>query len=146
MKNLRFPMFFDITDKKVIVIGGGKIGSRRAGTLRDFGANVIVIDPNGALIDGVVEIRREFLDSDLDGAFLCVTATDSREINHKIGQLAKAKNIPVSVSDCREECDFFFPATCTHENMVVGLVSDGSDHHKTARLAKEIRRVLEDFE
>ncbi len=144
MNNLRFPMFFDISNKKVLVVGGGKIGSRRAGVLRDFGANVTLVDPNGSLTDGVNEVHREFLESDLDGIFLCVTATNNREVNHKIGLLCKEKNIPVSVSDSREECDFFFPAVCVHENMVAGLVSDGLDHHKTARVAKEIRRVLEE--
>lgn len=144
MKNLRFPMFFDLTGKKVVVIGGGTIGSRRASVLRDFGADVIVVDPMGAKIEGVTEKIEAYNIEHLTGAFLCVAATNNRETNQQIGKDAKMKHIPVSVADAQDECDFFFPAVCRGGNMVAGLVSDGGDHHKTARVAKAIRCLLEE--
>lgn len=144
MENLRFPMFFSLKGKTALVIGGGNIGSRRATVLRDFGATVIVADPCGTGVQGAQVKLCEYSPELLDGVFICVAATNDRETNRQIGIDAKAKNIPVSVADAQDECDFFFPAICTGGNMVAGLVSDGGDHHKTARLAKSIRCLLEE--
>ncbi|MGE4353869.1 MAG: bifunctional precorrin-2 dehydrogenase/sirohydrochlorin ferrochelatase [Oscillospiraceae bacterium] len=144
MKNLRFPMFVDLSGKRAVVIGGGKIGMRRARVLRDFGAQVTVIDPAPGG-EGFYRIYRGYEPGDLEEAFLCVAATNDRAVNHAVYEEAERLRIPISVADNQEECGFFFPAVCIAENLVAGVVSDGEDHHKTARAAREIRRVLEDL-
>ena len=40
-----FPMFVDISKKKILVIGGGKIAERRVETLLKFADNITVISP-----------------------------------------------------------------------------------------------------
>ena len=75
-----------------------------------------------------------------------IMATSSREVNRQIGQEARNLGIPVSVADRAEECTFFFPAVCQGGGLVAGVVSDGTDHHKTARAAKAIRKCLEELE
>ena len=40
-----FPMFIDLTDKKILVAGGGTIALRRVRTLLKFGADIHVIAP-----------------------------------------------------------------------------------------------------
>ena len=37
-----FPLFVNIENKEVLIIGGGKIGGRKAQTLREYGWNVTV--------------------------------------------------------------------------------------------------------
>ena len=63
-----------------------------------------------------------------------------------MGEDARRLGIPVSVADCEAECSFYLPAICTGEDLVAGVVSYGKDHHKTARVAREIRKVLEEEE
>ena len=48
--------------------------------------------------------------------------------------------------DCPEECTFFFPAVCTGENLVAGVIGRGDDHARTARAARAIRSALEGLE
>ena len=44
MKNKQhFPLFVDISDKKIVVVGAGKIAARRVKTLVDFGASIVVV-------------------------------------------------------------------------------------------------------
>ena len=74
-----------------------------------------------------------------------MAATDDRQVNHQVGLEAGIRNIPVSVADCLEECTFFFPAVCFGEDLVAGVVSDGTHHHKTARAARAIRKTLEEL-
>lgn len=42
-----FPMFFSLADREVLVVGAGKIGSRRIETLLSFGASVLAVAPEG---------------------------------------------------------------------------------------------------
>ena len=108
---LRFPLFMDLTGKPAVVVGGGTIGLRRAGVLRDFGAAVTVIAPEvtGSL-DGVKPLLRAYCEGDLAGAFLAVAATNDRRVNHAVYVEAKRRGILVNVCDCQSECDFFFPS------------------------------------
>lgn len=143
----RFPLFLDLSDKTAVLIGGGTIAARRIASLRQFGCRIKVISPTlSCSSDGLCWIQREYRKGDLEGAFLAVAATDSREVNREVGQEARERAIFVSVADCEEECSFYFPAVCRGENLVAGVVSTGKDHHRTARAAREIRGVLEGLE
>lgn len=146
-KGMRFPLFVDLKDKKVVLIGGGTIASRRIGTLRLFGCRIVVVSPELRCSDeGITWLQRAYTPGDLEGAAIAVAATNDRSVNHAVWEEAAAKNIPVSVADREEECSFYFPAICTGENLVAGVVSTGKDHHRTARAAREIRNVLEELD
>ena len=143
---MNFPMFFDLHGKKVVVVGGGNIAQRRIGVLLDFGAEVTIIAPETQKVpEGARWIGRPYETGDLEGAFFAVAATDSREVNHQVGVDAGNLHMPVSVADCLKECTFFFPAICKGENLVAGVVSDGTHHHETARAARAIRETLEEL-
>jgi hypothetical protein len=142
----RFPLFIDLTGKKVVLVGGGSISARRVGTLRLFGCDIVVISPELSFQqDGIQWLSRAYQTGDLTGAALAIAATNDRAVNHQVGLDAKALHIPVSVADCEEECTFFFPAICAGDQVVAGVVSHGKDHHATARAAKAIRKVLEEL-
>ena len=143
---LRFPLFLDLTGKKVVLVGGGTIAARRIGTLRLFGCEIVVIAPElKAKAEDLTWLQRPYEPGDLEGAFLAIAATGDREVNRQVGEEARRLGIPVSVADCEAECSFYFPAICTGEGLVAGVVSSGKDHHKTARAAREIRKVLEEL-
>ena len=143
----KFPLFVDLSGKKVVLVGGGTIAARRIATLRLFGCEIEVIAPElKCSPEGLHWKQRTYLPGDLEGACLAVAATDSREVNHQVGVDAGKLGIPVSVADCEGECTFYFPAICTGENLIAGVVSGGKDHHRTARAAKAIRRALEELE
>ena len=142
---MHFPMFFDLHDKKIVVVGGGNIAQRRIEVLLSFGARVIIVAPQTkAVPEGADWVSRCYETGDLEGAFFCVAATNERAVNHQVYLDAKALGIPASIADCREECSFFFPAICEGDNLVAGVVSDGTDHHKPARAARAIRQALEE--
>ncbi len=143
----RFPLFLDLTGKRVVLVGGGTIAARRIGTLRQFGCEIVVIAPAlQAKAEGLTWLRRPYASGDLEGAFLAIAATSDRTVNRQVGEDAKALGIPVSVADCEAECTFYFPAICAGGSLVAGVVSTGKDHHTTARAAKEIRKVLEELQ
>lgn len=151
-KQLPFPMFFHLSGKIAVVIGAGKIGTRRAEKLVDFGATVRVVDPvinifekkfcANSSFDNVTFFQKEYCTNDLDDAFICIVATNDRELNRQIARECNERGIFVNVADDHTICDFYFPALCQGDGLIVGLVSDGTQHNKTASVAKEIRKLL----
>lgn len=121
------------------------MGLRRAKVLAEFGAEVTLISPRcgEAPPPQVRYLPRPYAPGDLEGAFLAVAATGSREINRQVGEEARAAGIFVSVADSPEESSFYFPALCVEQGLVAGVVSETRDHKKTAAAAQAIRRLLE---
>jgi len=136
-KNAFFPLFVDINDKKVLVIGNGKIARRRIQILQSFGADVFVISP---------EINRKYQPGDIAeiNPFFVITATDDRQVNHDAMMEAKSLSIPISVADCQEECTCYFPAIAESENYIAGLVSKNGNHAGVRRVAESIRGMLDE--
>ncbi|WP_432617132.1 precorrin-6A reductase [Butyricicoccus sp.] len=140
----RFPLFVDLTGRRCVVVGCGRIGAHRAEVLLRYGADVVIVAPEGEAPAGAVHIKREFQPDDIHGAFLVTAATNQHGLNHDIYALCQREHIFVSTADDRNACSFFFPAVRTGNGLSVGLVSDGSDHKKTARTAKKIEAILKE--
>lgn len=65
MEHAYFPMFVDISDKKILVVGGGKVAARRIRSLLLFTGEVTVLAPRlcgelNPLPKGVHWIQREY--------------------------------------------------------------------------------------
>jgi len=141
----RFPLFVSLRGRRCIVFGAGKIAERRVEALKSFGAKVSIIAPESRS-ELTPDMRRGYETGDLEGVFLAVAATDSRETNRRIGDDCRGKNIPCSVADSAEESSFFFPAVCKSRELTAGIVSKGVSHRKTAYAAKRIREILEEID
>ena len=84
MKNKRyFPMFIDLSDKKIVVVGGGNIATRRIRTLLQFTRNITAIAPKSTMElqelgkTGYVNlITRPVKRSDFDMAYMVIAATN----------------------------------------------------------------------
>ena len=108
-----FPMMMNINGKEILIVGGGNVASRRAETLLRCGAKITAVSLNFSENFPEVHkrIERAFKVEDIDEKFFFVlAATDDRETNKLIHNIARSKKIPVNVCDCQEECDFFFPS------------------------------------
>lgn len=146
-ESTRFPLFVNLADRPCVVIGGGPVGVRRARALARFGASVTLIAPDVCEeVEDVLAIEREYRSGDVRSAFAVVAATNDRAVNHEIAAECAREGIPVNVSDCPEECSFFFPALCESENLVAGVVSRSGLHELTARAAQAIRETLREVD
>jgi precorrin-2 dehydrogenase/sirohydrochlorin ferrochelatase/precorrin-6A/cobalt-precorrin-6A reductase len=144
-----FPLFVDVRGKRALVVGAGAIAGRRILTLSRFGIAITVVATRatGETIalagQGRLEyLQREWRESDLEGADIVVVATDSRDVNREVGEAARNRGIPVSVADCKEESDFFFPAVISSGDVVVALTSSGLDHALVRAHADAIRALM----
>ena len=89
-----FPLLLDVRDRAVLVIGAGGVGTRRAQALLEAGARVRVVAPRiDDELDGVDYLRREFRESDVDGAWLVVACADDPHVNAAAAAAAEARRI-----------------------------------------------------
>ncbi|MEG0829127.1 MAG: precorrin-6A reductase [Anaerovoracaceae bacterium] len=152
-KSSWFPSFINISGRKVVVIGAGKIAKRRINTLIDFDCKLNVIGKE--LEPEVEELQRRgvltahtrgFVDADLDGADIVLAATDDRLLNEYIGKKCKEKTIMVNVADRKEECDFYFPGVVRKGNLVIGLTAQGKDHGLVKWAKTKINSLIDEDE
>lgn len=144
-----FPQFIDISGKKVLVVGAGKIAFRRISTLRLFDVELTVVAPELSQQvlalegEGVALRKRAFKEQDLERMDLVLAATDDRNLNKRIGSLCRQRNIPVNVADRKEECDFYFPGIVQEGDLTIGITAGGKNHSLTVKGKRLIREALE---
>ncbi len=137
-----FPIFIDLNGKRVVVVGGGAVAARKAETLADFGAVVVVIAPEFSLVMTALARRRNIAlilrpyagERDIHGAALAAAATDDCMLNERVFKDAQVAGIPVNVADDPSLCTFIFPAVVRRGELVAGLTSSGQCPALTARL------------
>lgn len=156
MEKAYFPMFVDISEMKIVVIGGGTIASRRVRTLTQFASDITVIAPTitdslqQLKAEGRIEILcRKFQDCDVEEADMVLAATDNRELNQHVASLCKdweirsGRKILLSVADDRTLCDFYFPAVVKTDEVVIGINSGGADPGRVKQLRKKLEAATQ---
>ena len=139
-----FPMMIDIKNKDVLIIGGGRVASRRAETLSRCGAKITAVSKKflNEFPDDAVKIERAFSPEDIDEKFLFViAATDDREINELVHKISSEKKIPVNVCDCQDECDFFFPSLINYGSVAASVCTAGENVSLAKKISDKLRRV-----
>ena len=131
-----------LTERKVVVVGGGHVAQRRVPTLIAAGADVTVVSPEVTpALEGmaaeVTLVLREFDESDLDGAWYVVAATDDPETNERISVAAEARRIFCVRSDDGTRGSAWTPATGRHGSVTVGVLGN-REPKKSAALRDEI--------
>lgn len=144
MKHSHFPLYVDITDKKILVAGAGTIALRRIKTLLKFQVDITIVAPKIhpeilALADRIRIIQREYEPGDLKGKDMVLACTDSGRVNRQIADVCRERGILVNAADCKELCDFYFPSVIVKDEVVIGINAGGENH----RLVKETREYLE---
>lgn len=149
MKNHKFglfPMFVDISEKKVVVIGAGNIAARRIDVLTSFASEIVVVADRVSeqvrrmADENVIELyERKYDRDDLYGADIVIAATDDHKLNDEIYSVCKCLGIMVNVCTDQNKCDFHFPGIVKKDPLVIGINAGGTDHG----LVKETREKIE---
>lgn len=148
-----FPMFVDLSDKKVVVAGAGTIAKRRIRSLIEFTDHLVVIAPevNKELkmleAEGKLTILRKYYErEDIYDASLVIAATNDNKTNQEIYSACKCLGIPVNVCADKTKCDFYFPSVASTSHLVVGISASGREQKKSRELTEKIRELLENDE
>lgn len=144
-----FPMFIELQNAPVLVVGGGKVALRKVKKLLPYGADITVVAPKMEKeleeISEVVKIHREFDSSDLLSCpTMVIAATDQKEVNEQIAYRCKEQNIPVNVADDVENCSFLFPSLVKKGKLTAGICTGGSSPTAAIYCKERLQEALPD--
>jgi len=149
-RNMKYlPVGLDIRDRKCLVVGGGKIGTRKVRNLTRAGGQVMLVSPEATeelarmAASGEILWRREgFREDHLHGAFLAVAATDDEGLNARLVDRAKKLGILVCDASSEERSQLIFGALHEGEGIMVSVFTDGEDPSRARKTRDRIAAFL----
>lgn len=146
--NHLFPIFLKLENLHTLIVGGGYVGLEKITAVLNNSpeAKVTVVAPEiGTEIREIAEvnsridlIQRKFEDDDLIGKNLVIVATNDKEENRKIKELAATRYILCNVADTPGLCDFYLSSVVQKGNLKVAISTNGM----SPTMAKRLKEVL----
>ena len=143
-----YPAGLLLEGRRVVVVGGGHVAQRRIPPLIDSGARVVVVSPEvtpaieGMSSEITIELRR-FVDTDLDGAWYCIAATDDVVVNAAVSAACEERRIFCVRSDDATAASAWTPAVGRHGSVTVAVLGN-REPRQSAALRDDILTALRD--
>ena len=141
-----YPLFLNMTGRKCVVVGGGKVAERKVERLLNCGARVEVVGKTltrrlavWKQEEKLVHHDGDYREAFLPGAFLVIGATNDAEVNGEVATDARALGIPVNIVDDPARCDFILPSMMERGDLSIAVSTGG----RSPALAKKLRGELE---
>ncbi len=143
-----YPIFLDLQERPVLVVGGGPLAAQKVRGLRAAGAAVTVaaarLDAELAALRGAGEIahlERDYREGDMAGFALVMAAAGGAAANARLAAEARARGILLNAADDPANCDFILPAVL-REGLLTLAVSTGGG---SPAIARRVREELGDY-
>ena len=143
------PVGLSVEGRKCLVIGGGKVGTRKVRTLLRAGAIVTVVSPAvSEELCSRIEAGRvawtegHFRDEHLADAFLVVAATDDRTVNSAVVRLATERGLLICDASSAERSQVIFGALLESGDVTVAVFSGGRDPSSSRRTRDRIAELI----
>ena len=141
-----FPAFLKLENKKILVVGGGKIAGDKISHLLDFTSNITIIAPvveervqSFIASNNLTYYKRTYRAGDIEGFFIVIVAVDNLEIQKEIYQECQEKGVLCNAVDSIEYCDFIFPSYIKEGDLIIAFSTSGA----SPALSKYLRRAIE---
>ncbi|MHB1583440.1 MAG: precorrin-2 dehydrogenase/sirohydrochlorin ferrochelatase family protein, partial [Acidimicrobiales bacterium] len=130
-----YPVALDLRHRPCLVVGGGRVATRKAAGLVGAGAAVTLVAPRinpaieslarTASADLCLE-RRRYRDGEAGAYQLVVSATGVPEIDRAVAEDAAAAGRFVNVADDPDHCSFLLPAVHRSGRVSVAVSTEGA--------------------
>ncbi|MCY3921933.1 MAG: bifunctional precorrin-2 dehydrogenase/sirohydrochlorin ferrochelatase [Chloroflexi bacterium] len=143
-----YPVFFDLKDRSVLVIGGGRLALEKVEGLLAAGARVSVVahgltEELAALRDAgrIEHLARDYQSGDMHGRALVMAAGGDTSANASLHADARAVGVPLNAADDPANCDFILPAVVRRAPLTVAISTGGG----SPAMARRVREELSDY-
>jgi len=144
-----YPIYIDIEERAVVIIGGGNVCARKAETMMKYGARVTIVSPHvNAEIEewagnGKLTLKRKaYEEPDLDNAVLVIASTDDPGVNERVAADCRRRRIPVNVVDVTPLCEFIVPAIIESGSIQIAVSTGGKSPAIARTLKEDLQRVI----
>ena len=142
-----YPVILNLENKRVLIVGGGKVATQKTKMLLGQNAEIIVVSPTltetlhtYALNKEIQWIERVFEKEDTKDAFLVIAATNDRNVNALVGESCIDGQL-VNVVDSPGVSNFYNMAFLDRGKLKIAISTEGA----SPLLAKQIKQDLTEF-
>ncbi|WP_278574185.1 precorrin-2 dehydrogenase/sirohydrochlorin ferrochelatase family protein [Fusobacterium ulcerans] len=148
MENNFFPVFLNMQNKKVLIIGAGKIAFRKAETLLSYGAKIKVIakdikEEKFKELENIELSLEDFKEDMLENVFMVIAAADDFTFNKYIFNLCDKKNILTNNITSKTEMNCRFSSIYENDEYQIAISAKG-DPKKSKTLKEKISKLFND--
>ena len=144
-----YPLALKLDDRRVLVVGGGAVATRRVPALLTAGARVDIVAPQltpalRAHVDAgrITWQARRFQPADVDGAWLVQVAIDDPVAAAQVSDAAEQRRVFCVRADDRDAATAWTPAVTRHGPVTVA-VTDGGDRRRAMAVRDLVAHALE---
>ncbi len=146
--NTLFPVFLKLEKLHSLIVGGGYVAHEKlAAILANAPESVITLVAPEIRPDilelvhsrpGIRVEKRPFEPTDLENKDIVFVATNVRDLNRRIKEMASDRHLLVNVADTPDLCDFYLSSIVQKGNLKLAISTNGL----SPTLAKRLREVL----
>jgi uroporphyrin-III C-methyltransferase/precorrin-2 dehydrogenase/sirohydrochlorin ferrochelatase len=144
------PLFIDTSGKKCLIVGGGKVASRKLIPILESNMTVNMISSD--IADEILEIiknkknftyeQRNFEEKDINDQFLIIAATNDKSINSLIAKLAKEKNILVNMAEDSIKGNVLIPSVVDRSPIKIAISSGAASPILTRLVKTKLETII----
>lgn len=141
------PISINVTNKKILLVGGGKVATHKGSIMARFVNQVTVVAPEFTPEIKLLPftfIEKEYDKGDLEGFFLVYVCTGNHELNAQIKADAETLGILTSVCDAPLLCDFVSPAIHKEGHVTISVGTNGRNAYQSVAIRNQISALIND--
>jgi precorrin-2 dehydrogenase / sirohydrochlorin ferrochelatase len=134
------PLYLEMDDNKVLIVGSGEVGIRRSRRFLEAGANVVIIGnrvPDELLYLGATVKPLKEIDKWVDWANIVVTASTDHKLNQEVADISGKKLL--NRADYPDKGNIIVPSSFFIGDVQISIFTGG----KSPLMSKELRRKIE---
>ncbi len=142
-----FPLYIDMKNLKVLLVGGSTIACEKLGKLLLFTKEITVISSTikketQLLITehNLTFYQRAYQVGDIDGFDIVVVATNTLDLHQSIYEESRGSRILINSVDNTKYCDFIFPSFIQKGDLTVAISTNGA----SPAFTKKMRQYFEE--
>ncbi|WP_419763908.1 MAG: precorrin-2 dehydrogenase/sirohydrochlorin ferrochelatase family protein [Arcobacter sp.] len=137
-----FPISLNLKNRKILIIGAGKIATNKINKLLDFTNDIVVLAPK--ISEEIKEldikiIEKEYEKKDIEGFNIVIACIDNINLQKEIYQHTRETNVLYNCSDILELCDFTFSSILKKDDLIISISTSGT----SPSFSKELKSYLE---
>ena len=153
-----FPLFVNLKNKKVLVIGGGKVAFKKISKIMEYEADITVMAENIAeekLLElknlkiennRKIENNKDEIEKLVEEYFLVITATDNEELNENIAEICDSKGILINNVSSKTKMNSMFGGIVKNDEFQIAISTSGKNCKRSRAMKSEIQKVLDRIE
>ena len=153
-----FPLFINLENKKILVIGGGKVAAKKIEKILEYGADITVVTENVVeekllKLENIKIENNQKIENDkakieklVKGYFLVIAATDNEELNENIANVCDSNGILINNVSSKVKMNAMFGGIVKNSEFQIAISTSGKNCKRSRAMKSEIQKVLDKIE